>query len=387
MEYETAYIGAAPSAPKQETASPAQKRRAVPALPSKEERHRRGARRPPALSPCGAAAYGFLKPRFLPHYAGQQAHYSPKEQQQFCRCFPLLCAYYDIHPVDTSALSYPYKREVLLHEADRLLKDKFHFNVSIDWEEENGNFTLNAIERFDMNSTLFFIPVLPLHKMMQHRKRKKAARMLLCIFSYLYRKAGVPCYWDEGTYLYWQYDMLCQWVTHDPEGWEDDFDSFNSQVNTALHIGEVMLRRLYSSVHLENFDKWISEFKPHDAYDTECYCLAKRFYELWQDFPNTDIYSHADGGSLPDPEEYDDTECIAMEKYISFVCSTEGWLYNQLEQAVNSDFNECSSMQEPVIRRVFDPKTKQAESFDYECRLFPLINELCYLINIYNYEN
>lgn len=381
MKYEKAYIGSASSADKQKTKASAQKRRTVPALPIKEKRHRRGTCRPTAVSPAGAAAYGFLNTRFLPHYAGEQSYHSPKEQRQFCCSFALLHAYYDIHPVDTSVLSYPYRKEVLLHEADRLLKDKFPIDVSIAWEEENGDFSLNATERFDMNSTLFFIPVLPLHQMMQNSKRRKAARLILCIFSYLYRTAGIPYYLDEEAYLYWQYDMLCQWVTDDPEGWEDDFDSFNSQVNTAMHVGEVMLRRLSNNVHLENFDKWLREFKTHDVFDVECHSLAQRFYDLWQDFPHADIYSHADTQCLPDPEEYDDTDCITMEKYISFVCSTEGWLYNQLEQAVNSDFNECGSMQEPVIRKCFNKKQEYTDNLKYECRLFPLINELCYLLN------
>lgn len=386
MDYETAYIGAAAAAPKQKAAAPAQKRRAVPAVPLKKERHRRCAGRPTDLSPCIPAANGFLKARFLPHFAGQAVQDCREEQEQFYRCFSLMCRHYDINPVDTAQLAHPYGCEVALHEAHRLLQDKFPFQISLEWEKENGDFALNATERFDTQNTLFFIPLLPLHQLMQDRKRRKAARLLLCIFSYLQRTAGVPSYRDEGTYLYWQYDMLCQWLTDDPEGWEDDFDCFNGQVNSALHIGEQMLRRLYSNAHQQHFQKWLCEFRPQDAFDLECRSLAQRFYDLWQDFPDANIYRHADTECLPDPEEYDDTDCITMEKYISFVCSTEGWLYNQLEQAVNSDFNECGSMQEPVIRRCFEANEQQADRLDYECRLFPLINELCYILNNLSHE-
>jgi hypothetical protein len=386
MDYETAYIGAAAAASKQKTAAPAQKRRAVPAVPLTKERRRRGIGRPTGLSPCADAAYGFLKIRFLPHFAGQAVQDCRKEQQQFYRCFSLMCRHYGIAAVDTSGLVYPYGREVSLYEADRLLQEKFHFHISLEWEMENGDYALNATERFDMQNTLFFIPVLPLHQMMKDSKRRKAARLLLCIFSCLYKKAGVPYYWDEDTYLYWHYDMLCQWVTDDPEGWDDDFDCCNSQANTAQYIGEQMLRRLYNNVHQQNFEKWLCEFRPQDAFDRECCSLAQRFYELWQDFPESDIYRHADTECLPNPEQYDDTDCITMEKYISFVCSTEGWLYNQLEQAVNSDFNECGSMQEPVLRRCFDGKEQHADNLDYECRLFPLINELCFVLNNLSHE-
>lgn len=386
MDYETAYIGAAAAAPKQKAAAPAQKRRTVPAFPYAQKRHLRGAVRQADLSPCYPAAYGFLKTRFLPHYAGQTEQQDSREEKHFYRFFLFLCRHYGISPVDTAGLAHPYGLEVSLHEANRLLQDKFPFQTSLEWEKENGDFSLCTVERFDMQNTLFFIPVLPLHPMMQDRKRRKAARLLLCIFSYLYRKAGVPYYQDEDNYLYWQYDMLCQWVTDDPEGWDDDFDCFNSQVNTAVHIGEQMLRRLYNNVHQQNFEKWLCEFSPQDAFDRECCSLAQQFYDLWQDFPEANIYRHADTECLPDPEEYDDTDCVTMEKYIGFVCSTEGWLYNQLEQTINNDFGECGSMQEPVLRRCFDGQPQEKDSLDYECRLFPLINELCYLLNHYSYE-
>lgn len=387
MEYETAYIGAAAAAPKQKAAAPAQKRRAVPAVPLTKERHRRGAFRPTDLSPCSDAAYGFLKIRFLPHHAGENQKENPLEKGHFYRCFALLCRHYGINPTDTSVLDYPYGRQAALHEAQRLLSEKLPHRITIDFEADNENFMLTTAERFDTQNTLFFIPVLPLHQMLEDRKRRKAAQLLLCIFSYLYRCAGVPYYREDDSYLYWNYDMLCQWVTDDPEGWDDDFNSLNSQVNTAVHIGEIMLRRLYSKVHLHRFGEWLAAFTSKDSLDRECRSLAKRFYDLWQEFPHTGIYTHADMECLPDPEQYDNTDCITMEKYIGFVCSTEGWLYNQLEQAVNSDFGECDSMQEPVLRRCFDGQPQQKDSLDFECRLFPLINELCYLLNHYSHEN
>lgn len=381
MDYETAYNGTAQTAQKQETAAPAQKYREIPAHALKEKRCSRGSRRPNAVSPAGAAAYGFLKMRFLPHYAAQDAQHCIEEQRLFLSLFSDLCRHYRIETPDTSQLAYPYGREVALHEARRLLQHKYLFHTSIEWEEENGKYSLNAVETFDTCNTLFYIPVLPLHQMMQDRKHSKAARLLLCIFSYLYKTAGVPYYMDEGSYLYWNYEMLCQWVTDDPEGWGEDFNTLCSQVNTALHAGGQMLRRLRSKAHEKHFGKWLSDFTPHNALDAQCYCLARQFFELRKDFPLAHIYRSADTQCLSDLEQYGDTDCITMEKYIGFVCSAQGWLYTQLEQAVNSDFNECSSIQEPVLRRSFDGAEQQADSLDYECRLFPLINELCTLLN------
>lgn len=386
MDYETAYIGAAQTSQKQKAAAPAQKRRAVPALALKKERRRRGSCRPPEFCPAGAAAFGFLKTRFLPHYAGESSSQDPKEKERFYHCFEMLCSHYGISPVSTVEMDYPYGQFAALHEADRLLSEKLTQQVSLSFEEENGEFMLSATERFDTQNTLFYIPVLPLHQMMHSRTRRKSARLLLCIFAYLYREAGVPFYRNEDSYLYWNYDMLSEWVASEPEEWGGDFVCFNSQVNIAVHIGETMLRRLCNNTHLENFGRWLCGFTPRTDFDRQCHSLAERFYALWQDFPNAHIYAHADRDCLPDPEDYDDIDCITMEKYIGFVASTEGWLYNQVEQAVNSDFNECCLMQEPVMRRCFGGHPQDSGSLSYECRLFPLINELCYLLNNYDDE-
>lgn len=386
MDYSTIDIGATSTTPVRQAKTAAQKRRRTAALPLPQERCRRSSGRPPAICPAGAAAYGFLKTRFLPHAVGQPVAGSEQEKKDFYDSYALLCSHYGIAPVDTRGFAYPYGREVALHEAGRLLREKLPQNVQLAFEQADGDFVLRVTESYDTNQTLFFIPVLPLHQLLQEKKRRKPARLLLCIFAYLYSVAGVPFYREQDTYLYWNYEMLEQWVTDDPEEWGEDFYAFNSQINTTAHIGEVMLRRLYNRAHLHNFGEWLNCYTPADVFGKQSHSLAKRFFALWQDYPDSTIYSHACMDYVSDPDCYDDTDCITMEKYISFVATTQGWLYNQLEQYVNSDLGECSAMQEPVIRRYFDGQPQEADSLDYECRLFPLIDELCYLLNNYDYD-
>jgi hypothetical protein len=389
MDYATTDNRAATPTRKQKAKTAAQKLRAVPAEPRAQERQRRRTFRPPAICPAGAAACGFLKTRFLPHYTGQALAGSSREKERFYSNFSLLCNHYKINPVATENLYYPYCREVALYEAARLLRESHPQQVTIELKEVNGDFALNITEHFNTQNTLFYIPVEPLHFMMKSNKGKKAARLLLCVFSYLYHVVGLPYYTEDSGYLYWNYEMLAEWVTDDPDGWDaEDYYSYVGEIRSAQHIGETMLRRLWNAIHLERFGEWVADYKPNDTLGQECHCLAKKFHALWRDFPAAHIYSHADESCLPDPEEgYDDNDCITMEKYISFVASTKGWLYNNLEQSINNDFNECQSMQEPVLKRRFDGQPQQDDTLDFECRLFPLINELCYLLNNCDYEN
>lgn len=388
MEYATSNSGAVTAAPKQKAKAAAQKCRRVPDGVAAQERHRRSACRPPEVSPCGAAAYGFLKTRFLPHYLGQ-AVTGGNGKNSFYRSFALLCNHYGIHPVDTKGYAYPYGREVALHEACRLLNQQYPQHIEMEVLEDNGHFVVQATETCYTGNTLFYVPVQPVYNMMQDKNHRKAARLLLCVFSYLYHTARIR-YYTEDSFLYWQYEMVSEWVTGDPDDWEQkDYYDYVSQLRAALHYGEAMHRRLWNTIHLERFGEWLDAFTPCDDLDRECYGIAQKFYALWQDYPETSIYTHADTGCLPDFEDdgYDDYECITMEKYIGFVACTDGWLYENVQQSVNAYFNESVSKQEPVLKRCFDGQPQDTDSLDFECRLFPLLNKLCYLLNNYDYGN
>ena len=386
MDYATTNSGGAATAPKQKATTTAQKRGGIPAQPATPKGHRRSAGRPIGVSPCGAAAYGFLKTRFLPHYAGQPITGS-REKADFYRSFEWLCEHYAIAPLDTTGFAYPYGRAVALHEAARLLHSKYPQHIALEVIADNGSFAIEATETYATGNTLFYIPVLPLHQMMRDRKHRRAAQLLLCVFRYLYHTVGIP-YYTEDSFLCWQYDMVSEWVTGDPDDWEEnDYNDYVSQLRAALHGGETMLRRLWNTLHLDRFGEWLEAFTPRDTLDKECQAIAQKCYRLWQDYPATSLFTHADTDCLSDVEEdYDDYGCITMEKYIGFVATTKGWVYENVQQSVNSYFNESTSQQEPVLKRLFNGQVQETDTLDFECRLFPLLNELCYFLNNYDYD-
>jgi hypothetical protein len=56
---------------------------------------------------------------------------------------------------------------------------------------------------------------------------------------------------------------------------------------------------------------------------------------------------------MPEQDPYDDdeNEIIGMEKYISFIADTKGWLYESLSDSINNEFNEYGAMEEPTISK------------------------------------
>jgi hypothetical protein len=388
MDYAIKYKRAASAAHQQKAPTAAPKRRAVPADPEPKEGCCRIAAGQAAVRPAGAAAYGFLKVRFLPHLAGQPLTASPQDEDAFYRSFALLCAHYGITPMETRSLGYPYSKAVALWEAKAMLRKRQEHIEILEHRDAAGSLVLQARETYNTGNTLYYVPVVPLYRLLQDRRTKRAAQLLLCTCAYLYHIAGIPYYTDNSSYLCWQYDMIREWVENDPTDWEEEsYNSNRSQLNKAEHIGRVMQRRLWNPCHLNRFADCVAEFVPLDRFACECLAIAEKALGLWRDHPQGHVYRHADTEVLHSDDEDYNEDCITMDKYIGFCAATEGWLYQTLSECVNNEFNECHDLQEPVLTRTFDGREQENDNLDFECRLFALLDDLCYLLNTCTNEN
>jgi hypothetical protein len=388
MDNAIKYKRAASAVHKQKAKAAPPKRRAVPAEPEPKEGCCRGAAGQAAIRPAGAAAYGFLKVRFLPHLAGQPVTVSATDEEDFYRSFILLCIHYGITPMETRCIGYPYSKAVALWEARKLLRARKEDVQIAECRDAAGSLVLQSKETYNTGNTLYYIPVVPLYRLLQDRRTKRAAQLLLCTCAYLYHVAGIPYYTDNSSYLCWQYDMIREWVENDPTDWEQEsYDSNRSQLNTAEHIGKVMQRRLWNPCHLNRFAELVGQFEPLDSFGCDCLSIAEKALRLWRDHPQGHVYRHADTEVLRgDNEDYDE-DCITMDKYIGFCAENEGWLYHTLSECVNNEFNEYHDIQEPVLTRTFDGRAQDDDNLEFECRLFSLMDDLCYLLNTADNEN
>jgi hypothetical protein len=383
MDYATKDRRAAKAARKQKEKAAAPKRRAIPAAIKQKEGCSRGAKGQAAICSAGDAANGFLKMRFLPHIVGQPVTAAPNDEKNFYRSLALLCGHYGIAPMETRSLGYPYNKAVALWEVEGMLRARQEDVQVLENRDGSGNLLLQAEETYNTGSTLYYIPTVPLYRLLQDRRTKRAAQLLLSTCAYLYHVAGIPYYTDDNSYLCWQYDMIREWFENDPTDWElESYNSNCSQLNTAKHIGAVMQRRLWNPCHLNRFEDLAAQFIPLDSFGCDCLSIAEKALQLWRDHPQGHVYRHADSQILQsdDDDEYNE-DCITMDKYIGFCAETQGWLYNTLSECLNNEFNECRDIQQPVLTRIFDGREQDAGSLDFECRLFDLIDDLCYLLN------
>jgi hypothetical protein len=262
-----------------------------------------------------------------------------------------------------------------------LRENKPHFN-SLQLVQDNDETYLISEERYNTSTTLFYIPVIPLYHLLRNKTRKKSAQLLLSVCSYLYKNADIPYYRQQGSYLYWNYEMLSDWLSDDEE--IDENHIIQKELLQAEMIGDYMERKISNNKNLEIFKEIINRFKPTDDFDRKCFLIAESTYELYSYYPNESIFRNAQFNNLSKKKTFYDNEddverVITMDKYISFFANDYGSVYQNLVDGVNNEFNEYAELQEPIIIKTFNGKPLNNVSLDFEDRLFKIVT---LLINI-----
>ena len=320
------------------------------------------------------ATNGILKCTFLPKLkTAKSVQACQKTERDFYKSLSQLAEHYNIEATQTKDFGFPYNIVLAMWDMETKVKRTNKNWDSFKLVQDSKKTFFVSEERYNVGTTLYYIPIIPLFQMLKDPKRKKTAPLLLSVCSYLYHIADVPYYRQEDSYLYWLYEMHKDWVEQDDE--TDETETYKSELRNAEYIGDKVEQKLFNRSNLKVFKQRLNRFKSVDTFDRECWQVACNAFALCTEYPNTTIFSNA---TLPekDPYDNDENEIIGMEKYISFIADTKGWLYESLSDTVNNEFNEYGAMEEPTISKRFDGSEIPTANLDFENRLFGLLNDL-----------
>ena len=347
--------------------------------------------RPTEISSDKSITNGFLKCTFLPKLKENNAQKLASDEQNltqiqrkntklesdFYQSFSQMAVHYRLNTMTTRHLGYPYNIALALDDIQKQLKNKVR-----DWEEirlieEKGKTYFVSEERYNTGAILYYIPIVPLYQLSKNPKRKQAVQLLQSVYSYLYHIAKVPYYRKQDSYLFWMYEMASEWITSDDEN--DETPIYFSEIKQAEQIGDFMEQKIYNQNNLTLFKDHLKNFKAKDLFDNDCFMLARKIFSLYQQYPNATIYQNLQSNT--ETEEYESDTVVSMDKYVSFCSEAKGLLFQTLFEAVNSDLQEYATMQEPRVIKKFDGRNITNNNLDFENRLFPLIEELIYILN------
>ena len=328
-------------------------------------------------------ANGFLKSTFLPKLKTEQSVQASKKtmkmERDFYQSLSKLAEHYSIESMQTQIYGYPYNIALAIWDMETKLK-----RTNINWDslrlvQDSKRTFFVSEERYDTRMTLYYIPIVPLFKMLNDPKRKKTAQLLVSVCSYLYHIADIPYYRQENSYLYWMYEMMADWVEEDDE--KDETEKYKSELRQAEQIGDKIEQKLFNCINLELFEQRLNNFKCLDEFDKECWQVACKVMALFIEYPTGSIFRNAPIRKQDLDNDDFDNETIGMEKYISFVADTKGWLYESLSDSINNEFNEYGAMAEPTICKHFDGSKITTTNLDFENRMFSILNDLCGLLD------
>ncbi|MEH3112186.1 hypothetical protein [Pedobacter terrae] len=343
-----------------------------------------GAERQTEVRTNSHATNGILKCTFLPKLkTAQPVQACQKTEKDFYQSLSKLAGHYSIEPMQTQQnYSFPYNMVLAMWDMETKVK-----RTTTNWDGfklvQGSNKTFfTTEEKYNVGTTLYYIPIVPLFKMLKDPNRKKTAQLLISVCSYLYHIADIPYYRQQDSYLYWMYQMHKDWVEHDDE--TDETAMYLSELRNAEYLGNKIEQKLFNRANLKFFEQRLNRFKCLETFDTQCWQVACNAFVLYTEYPTASIFRNA---PMPEKDPYNDdyeNEVIGMQKYISFVADTKGWLYESLTDSINNEFNEYGEMEEPTISKSFDGSKLTKVNLDFENRLFTLLDDLCNVL--YDYK-
>ncbi|MFH6936337.1 hypothetical protein [Flavobacterium sp. FlaQc-30] len=336
-------------------------------------------KQPEPLCSARPFADGFLRHSFLPLFEkGKKIPDQSQVENDFFSSLTLLTRLYAFEVLDTASKSYPYN--ILLSHSDaqkHLSSLRRDIELSII-QDDDGIVKLATKDMYNTCNTLYFIPVLPLYRLLQSSKQKPTAELLLSVFSYLYHIAEIPYYREDRSCLYYHYECVEEWLIDELEDKDcEDGNSMVSELNTASYYGDVMLRKMYNLYHLNVFKKRIDSYKFNNTFEKNCLNVTKQALALMLEYPEGTIFQSTSN------QEFESEEgLIRAEQYISFIADTDAALYENIARVINDEFNECSEIEEPILLQIYDAQNELTpKALDFEYRIFPLLNDLCTLLN------
>ncbi|MFH6943474.1 hypothetical protein [Flavobacterium sp. FlaQc-50] len=324
-------------------------------------------------------ADGFLRHSFLPLFEmGKKIPDQFQVEKDFFTSLAILSGLYGFEVVDTAGKSYPYNI-LLAHAGIQKQLNSLSRDIELSIMKDNDNSIKLATKHiYNTCNTLYYIPVLPLYRLLQDSRQKQTAELLLSVFAYLYHIAGIPYYREDSSCLYYHYECMEEWIMDELEDEESESgNSMISELNKASFYGDVMHRKMYNPYHLSVFEKRIGSYKFNNSFEKDCLSVAKQALALMLEYPSGTIFQNTSNEVFESEEGI-----IRAEQYISFIADTDGQLYENIARVINDELNECSEIEEPSLLQIYDAQNELTnKALDFECRLFPLLNDLCTLLN------
>ncbi|REC62272.1 hypothetical protein DRF65_11200 [Chryseobacterium pennae] len=294
-----------------------------------------------------------------------------KLEREFYDSLSIVTEKYGITVQDSKAMPFPYNISAALADLRAKLK-----KTILDWKEirliHHRNRTFFAHEdRFNTGMTLYYIPVIPLHTILEENQSSQTGILLLSIYSYLYKVLGIPYYRNDDCYLNSTYESYEEMISED----EDQDEDISAELKNAKTVGDIMKTKIFDAENLTAFETRLKTFKAKSDFDKKTLKIAKEVYKIYTKYPTERL----DRKYYPlrfREEEAQDSYYVTMDNYVSFCASIKGNLFECMCQFINEDLQEYGDIDEPTRFLPFDEQVIKGNNFDFEKQVFDSLDDL-----------
>jgi hypothetical protein len=333
----------------------------------------------------GTHRNGFLTHSLQPFQSLPFANFGQGERQ-FFQSLENLGQLYGWQAPDTSGLPFPQNVSAVL---EKLSAQRFDGASCMLLQDKGRPARLATVKTFDTNFCLYYVPVRPLWQMKNEPCKQPFFELTRTLFAYLYQIAGVPFFREPG-YLDNSYDSLENWIREiDDEGNEDEEENDYrkrqfAEFELMKSAGDALLAEIKKPFDMERWEQQMRQIPLTDKQGSELREVADELWKLAKDYPKRAI---KDTMHYELHEANEDDYAIYWENYISFYWSGCDTLQQMLFEMVNNEFQEMGYQEEPIAIQWLDtPQEKPHHDFDFETRLFFLLDELTGILNDFDDE-
>ncbi len=336
-----------------------------------------------ACGTCGPVAPDFLRQQFLPITFNKTSNAQnwEKIEKMFFASVKHLCTLLKINFINDPDLSFPMNIAV----AYRFLKKELgtiDSSLYLLITENRNKTTLATIKSLHKDYDLFYVPLNALDEL--HRDKNKGCfDLVLSVFGYLNQHVRLPLL-CENDYLSGCYEAITEWATNaDNELEEAEYNRYRTDLKAMHKKISILEKAVLNSSHLAAFKKRLNAFKPFGNTERRLKVVARKFYSLYQEFPNRSFHKNIHCEHL----EEEEGERGYPDHYFSFFWDDHCWIHDHLVEYVNCDLQERLEFEVPVSVQYFDRKqTSVTHAFPFENKLLTLMDELCAVLYRFNYE-
>ncbi len=358
----------------------------VYARPEQVSRRRNSKKEQAALSTALPAANGFLTTAFLPKFSVAEENLLPaskKTGRDLLQSLSFLTNAYGLTPLVITGKAYPYN--ILLAQWDINRKIR-HINRQTEifiTRNDTGDYCFAAKEQVSTSGILFYIPVLPVYRLLQKKPMKQSGELLLSVYAYLLQRVKLPYYRYNSGFIYGELEMIKEWVYESRGDWDKkEFKNNMKEIDKAAYYGDLMAGLLDDPCHLQEFEERLHLYTPKNEWQQECRSVALKVFKLFQQYPDNTIFDNMENREGQDENEDDDydDEAVSPYQYICILPDTSGWLYETIFDNMNQRFNEYGETIEPTIYTVFDKPHTILPDLNFETGIFDIMDELADLL-------